>query len=54
MRLIRLFVLLLIAFVAGMLFERNAQADRCIALGGQWLPGSICSALDPANGAIEG
>lgn len=42
---IRLFVLLLIAFVAGMLFERNAQAERCLAKGGEWLPGSICSAL---------
>lgn len=45
MRLIRLFVLLSVAFVAGMLFERNAQAERCEADGGTWLPGSICGAL---------
>lgn len=33
---VRLIVLCLIAFVAGVLFERQAQAERCIAAGGVW------------------
>lgn len=33
---VRLIILCLIAFVAGVFFERQAQADRCIAAGGVW------------------
>ncbi|MCT4556706.1 MAG: hypothetical protein N4A61_01475 [Pelagimonas sp.] len=34
-RLIRFALILPVVFVAGMLFERNAHADRCLDLGGQ-------------------
>lgn len=33
---VRLVILCLIAFVAGVLFERQAQAERCLAAGGLW------------------
>lgn len=41
-RLIRLSVLLLLAFAAGMFVERGHQMDRCSAEGGKWLPAGIC------------
>lgn len=34
-RLIRLILILPVVFVAGMLFERNAQSERCVERGGQ-------------------
>lgn len=40
-RLIRLPILLLIAFTAGMLMERNAQSDRCRDAGGS-VKGDLC------------
>ncbi len=40
-RLARLIILCLIAFIAGVFFERQAQADKCLAAGGS-LKGSIC------------
>lgn len=34
--LVRLVILCLIAFVAGVLFERQAQTKRCAEAGGVW------------------
>jgi len=41
-RIIRLVVLCLIAFVAGILFERQAHGERCTAKGGT-MTGPICT-----------
>lgn len=41
-RIIRLVVLCLISFVAGILFERQAHGDRCVAKGGT-MTGAICT-----------
>ena len=38
---LRLLVLCLVAFVAGMLFERRAQSEACESAGGS-LSGRIC------------
>jgi hypothetical protein len=35
-RLIRLVVLLMLAFVAGLFFERDRQSKLCQDLGGRW------------------
>lgn len=35
-RLARLIILCLLAFVAGVFFERQAQADKCAEAGGTW------------------
>ncbi|WGW04264.1 hypothetical protein [Tropicibacter oceani] len=45
---VRLVVLLMIAFVAGIFFERNSQAEACAALGGDWRIG-ICSVKGDAH-----
>ncbi len=42
-RLVRLSVLLLIAFVAGIFFERGNQKDLCGASGGQWVRAGYCA-----------
>jgi hypothetical protein len=42
MRLIRLSLMLIAAFVAGMVVERAHQHDRCEESGGQWLRNGIC------------
>jgi|GEM_PF-611947 len=44
-RLIRLIAAVLIAFVAGMLFERAAQRDACAAAGGTWDAQGVCIAV---------
>ncbi|WBU54843.1 hypothetical protein [Paracoccus sp. SCSIO 75233] len=41
-RLIRLCILLMLAFVAGMFFERGHQMDLCEKSGGVWLRAGIC------------
>jgi len=35
-RLARLIILCLMAFVAGVFFERLQQADKCVEAGGVW------------------
>ena len=45
-RIIRLVVLCLIAFVAGILFERQAHGERCTAQGGA-MNGPICTGAAP-------
>ncbi len=42
MRLIRLSVMLAMAFVAGMFFERSHQMGLCETSGGQWLRAGFC------------
>ncbi|MGP6087615.1 hypothetical protein [Antarctobacter jejuensis] len=42
-RLVRLCVLLLIAFVAGIFFERGNQKDQCETSGGQWMRVGFCA-----------
>jgi hypothetical protein len=41
-RLIRLVVLLLAAFVAGMLYERGHLKQACETLGGVWIQPGYC------------
>ena len=43
-RLARLIILCLIAFIAGIFFERQAQSDECLAAGGT-LNGPICEGV---------
>jgi len=38
-RLVRLVVLVMIAFLAGLLLERSQQGERCIAAGGDMRAG---------------
>ncbi|WP_168193189.1 hypothetical protein [Rhodophyticola sp. CCM32] len=42
-RLIRLAFLLIVAFVAGMVFERQYQQDRCDNSGGTWMRTGFCA-----------
>lgn len=42
MRLIRLIIFTMLAFVAGMLFERAHQKELCAQSGGQWLRAGYC------------
>ena len=42
-RLIRLIVLLMVAFVAGILFERADQKENCKTSGGQWMRAGFCA-----------
>jgi hypothetical protein len=44
MRPIRTLILVLIAFVAGMLYERSGAAEKCTAAGGTPLAG-LCKGL---------
>ena len=46
---IRLAVLCLVAFVAGIFFERAHQQDLCEASGGTWARAGVC-AVENANG----
>ncbi|WP_162894604.1 hypothetical protein [Phaeobacter inhibens] len=41
-RLIRLAVFVLIAFTAGVLYERNYQTERCGLAGGTWTAERFC------------
>ncbi|EBA05872.1 hypothetical protein [Sagittula stellata] len=41
--LIRLPILLLIAFVAGIFYERAQQEDSCAAMGGNWMRAGLCA-----------
>ncbi len=43
MRLVRLAVLLAVAFVAGVFYERDARREECAALGGDWLASGLCA-----------
>ena len=36
-------VMVLVAFVAGMLSERSHQAELCDASGGEWRPAGFCA-----------
>jgi hypothetical protein len=40
-RLLRTLILVMFAFVAGMLFERQSQRETCEITGGQWIR-NIC------------
>ncbi len=42
-RLIRLVIFVMVAFVAGVLFERNKQSELCEQSGGQWLRAGFCA-----------
>lgn len=42
-RLFRLLILLPIAFVAGIFFERAHQKDLCAEVGGQWMRAGFCA-----------
>ena len=42
-RMIRLVILCLIAFVAGVFFERGCQTDLCEQSGGQWMRAGFCA-----------
>lgn len=42
-RLLRTAILCVIAFVAGMFYERAQQRDLCAALGGEWIRAGICT-----------
>ena len=42
-RLIRLIILLIVAFVAGMIHERNNGRDLCNQTGGQWMRAGFCA-----------
>ncbi|MFZ7092476.1 hypothetical protein [Primorskyibacter sp. 2E233] len=48
-RLIRFFVLLMVAFVAGVFFERNAASERCVSAGAKWLRTGVCSVTGDAH-----
>ncbi|WP_194287141.1 hypothetical protein [Tritonibacter aquimaris] len=41
-RMFRLIILIGVAFVAGILFERYHQRDLCNQSGGQWGPAGYC------------
>ncbi len=41
-RLIRLAILMMFAFAAGIFVERGNQMDLCVKSGGRWLPAGIC------------
>jgi len=42
-RLIKTPLLLLIAFLAGLMFERSQQNELCIKSGGQWMRAGFCA-----------
>ncbi|WP_439153863.1 hypothetical protein [Yoonia sp.] len=44
-RLLRMFILVMFAFVAGMLFERGRSEDICRSGGGLWIS-NICVGVD--------
>lgn len=44
--LIRLPILMLLAFVAGVFFERDQRAETCVAEGGDMRAG-LCRGLEP-------
>lgn len=44
-RLLRTIILVMFAFVAGMLFERNATEERCRNGGGLWVS-DICIGVE--------
>jgi len=41
-RLIRFVFVILAAFVAGILYERDRRNDACIDAGGVWSPAGFC------------
>jgi len=45
-RIIRTLVLVMIAFVAGIFFERNNQRELCEESGGTWLRAGFCGAVN--------
>jgi len=44
--LFRTLILVLVAFVAGVFFERNGQREACAAAGGTWQNAGYCGALN--------
>lgn len=44
-RLLRTLFLVMFAFVAGMLYERDGRGDRCAAAGGLWVE-NICIGVE--------
>ncbi len=49
-RLIRLSIFILLAFGAGILFERRHQSDLCESSGGTWLRSGLCVVEDASHG----
>jgi hypothetical protein len=47
-RLLRTIILVMFAFVAGMLFEREGKRDTCQTGGGLWVE-NICVGVDLSN-----
>ncbi len=47
-RLLRTFILVMVAFVAGMMYERQGQQDICENGGGLWVA-NICLAAEMIN-----
>jgi hypothetical protein len=47
-RLIRTLILVIFAFVAGILYERQAQRAACVQGGGLWIE-NICLAAEMIN-----
>ena len=47
-RLLRSLILMIVAFVAGMLVERSNTSDTCLAAGGNW-DTPICFMTESAN-----
>jgi hypothetical protein len=44
LRLVRLAVLLLVAFVTGVFYERGHQQELCANSGGEWMRAGFCAA----------
>lgn len=45
-RLVRTIILVMFAFVAGMLFERNNARESCEFVGGLWIM-DVCVGMEP-------
>ncbi len=43
MRLFRLAVLLFVAFVAGIFYERSSRREECAIVGGDWRASGLCT-----------
>ncbi len=43
LRLVRLIVLVLVAFVAGVFYERGNSQQKCETSGGQWMRAGFCA-----------
>lgn len=43
LRLVRMLVLVMIAFVGGIFFERIHQQNQCETSGGEWMRAGVCA-----------